>query len=126
MIIEKATGKTVSEYASEKLWRPLGAEHSVLWSLDKKDGHEKVYCCFNSNARDFARSGQLMLDSGRWKGVSIIDSAYWQASITPCSIKDEFNASCNYYGYHWWIVPERQDIFYGMGDFGTIYCSYPF
>jgi CubicO group peptidase (beta-lactamase class C family) len=118
LIIEKATGKTVSEYASEKLWKPLGAEHSALWSIDKKDGHEKVYCCFNSNARDFARLGQLMLDSGRWKGAAIIDSAYWKASITPCSIKDEFNESCNYYGYHWWIVPERQDIFYAWGILG--------
>jgi len=118
LIIEKATGKTVSEYASEKLWKPLGAEHSALWSIDKKDGHEKVYCCFNSNARDFARLGQLMLDSGRWKGAAIIDSAYWKASITPCGIKDEFNESCNYYGYHWWIVPERQDIFYAWGILG--------
>jgi len=118
LIIEKATGKTASEYASEKLWRPLGAEHSALWSLDKKDGHEKMYCCFNSNARDFARLGQLMLDSGRWKGATIIDSAYWKESITPCGIKDEFNESCNYYGYQWWIVPERQDIFYAWGILG--------
>jgi len=118
LIVEKATGNTVSEYASEKLWKPLGAEHNALWSLDKKDGHEKVYCCFNSNARDFARLGQLMLDSGRWKGVSIIDSAYWKASITPCGIKDEFNEPSNYYGYQWWIVPERQDIFYAWGILG--------
>jgi CubicO group peptidase (beta-lactamase class C family) len=118
LIIEKATGRSVSEYAAEKLWGPLGAEHSAVWSLDRKDGHEKAYCCFNSNARDFARLGQLMLDSGRWKGVQIIDSQYWKASTTPCGVKDEFNESCNYYGYQWWIVPERQDIFYAWGILG--------
>jgi CubicO group peptidase (beta-lactamase class C family) len=118
LIIQKATGRSVSEYASEKLWGPIGAEHSALWSLDKKDGHEKVYCCFNSNARDFARLGQLMLDSGAWRGVPIIDSSYWKASITPCGVKDEFNESCNYYGYQWWIVPERQDVFYAWGILG--------
>ena len=79
LILEKATGKTLSEYASEKIWQPIGAEHPALWSTDKKGGYEKAYCCFNSNVRDFARIGQLMLDSGKWKGVPIIDSAYWRA-----------------------------------------------
>ncbi len=26
----------------------------------------KTYCCFNSNARDFARFGQLLLNNGQW------------------------------------------------------------
>jgi CubicO group peptidase (beta-lactamase class C family) len=72
LILEKVTGKSLSEYASEKLWKPLGAEHPAKWSTDKKNGHTKSYCCFNSNARDFARIGQLMLDSGKWKGSEII------------------------------------------------------
>jgi len=118
LILEKATGTTLSEFASEKLWKPLGAEHTALWSLDKKNGHEKAYCCFNTNARDFARLGQLMLDSGRWKGVEIIDSSYWRQSVTPCGITDESGQACNYYGYQWWIVPERQDIFYAWGILG--------
>ena len=59
MILEKVTGKTLSEYTSEKLWKPLGATHDALWSLDSKDGLEKAYCCFNSNARDFSRIGSL-------------------------------------------------------------------
>ena len=118
LIIEKATGKSLSEYASEKLWKPLGAAHNALWSLDKKDGHEKAYCCFNTNARDFARLGQMMLDSGRWKGVPIIDRSYWKESITPCGVKDESGQACNYYGYQWWILPERQDVFYARGILG--------
>lgn len=118
LILEKATGKTLSEYASEKIWQPVGAEHPALWSTDKKGGYEKAYCCFNSNVRDFARIGQLMLDSGKWKGVPIIDSAYWRASITPCMINDEYGQATNYYGYHWWILPDHPDIFYGWGILG--------
>jgi CubicO group peptidase (beta-lactamase class C family) len=118
LIVEKATGKSLSDYASEKIWKPVGAEHSVLWSTDKKDGHEKAFCCFNSNARDFARIGQLMLDSGKWKGTAIIDTGYWKASITPCMIKDEYGMPSNYYGYQWWILPEHQDIFYAWGILG--------
>jgi CubicO group peptidase (beta-lactamase class C family) len=118
LILEKATGKSLSEYASEKLWQPLGAEHPALWSTDRKDGVEKAYCCFNSNARDFARIGQLMLDSGRWKGIAIIDPVYYSQSIAPCSIPDESGRPCNYYGYQWWIAPAYPGVFYARGILG--------
>src|ERR1019366_1366632 len=67
-ILEKATGKTLSDYASEKLWIPIGAKNIAYWSLDHQNGTEKASCCFNSNARDFARIGKLYLDSGKWNG----------------------------------------------------------
>lgn len=95
-IVTKATGKKLAEYASEKLWQPLGAEYPAYWGLDHKGGMEKAYCCFNSNARDFARIGQLYLDSGKWHGVQLIPKDYVLASIKP-----EITA---YYGYNWWIL----------------------
>lgn len=118
LILEKATGKSLSAYAAEKLWQPMGAEHPALWSTDHTGGHEKAYCCFNSNARDFARLGQLMLDSGRWKGQEIITPDYYQASIKPCMINDESGHPTDYYGYQWWIVPNQPDIFYARGILG--------
>ncbi|MDF2191804.1 serine hydrolase [Paraflavitalea sp. CAU 1676] len=125
LIVEKATGKSLSAYASEKLWKPLGAEHPALWSTDHTGGHEKAYCCFNTNVRDFARLGRLMLDSGRWKGYEIITPDYFQASITPCGIKDEGGNACDYYGYQWWIVPTRQDIYYARGILGQYIIMIP-
>jgi len=125
LILEKATGRTESDWISEKLWMPIGAEHPALWSLDKKNGHEKSYCCFNSNVLDFARLGQLMLDSGKWKGVPIIDSAYWRQSVTPCKILDSDHQPCDYYGYQWWILPEDQEVFYGWGILGQYVVCIP-
>ena len=125
LIVEKATGKSLSAYAAEKLWQPLGAEHNALWSTDKQGGHEKAYCCFNSNARDFARIGQLMLDSGKINGNPVIDSAYFHKSVTPCLIPDENNKPCNYYGYQWWIIPDQQDIFYARGILGQYIICIP-
>jgi CubicO group peptidase (beta-lactamase class C family) len=118
LLVEKATGKSLSAYASEKLWQPMGAEHAALWSTDHIGGTEKAYCCFNSNARDFARFGQLMLDSGRWKGNEIIPADYYLHSIKPCMIPDEESKPCNYYGYQWWIIPSKPDIFYARGILG--------
>lgn len=95
-IITLATGEKLSDYASEKLWQPLGAERPAYWSLDHKGGMEKAYCCFNSNARDFARIGQLYLDSGRWAGKQLVPQNYVLASIKP--------ALSEHYGYNWWIL----------------------
>ncbi|MCA6438926.1 MAG: serine hydrolase domain-containing protein [Sediminibacterium sp.] len=118
LIVEKATGKTVSDYATEKLWQPLGASHDAFWSIDHPGGHEKAYCCLNSNTRDFARIGKFMLDSGKIDGVAVIDSAYYAASIKPCGITDTKGLSCDYYGYQWWIDPEHKEIFYARGILG--------
>ena len=118
LVLEKATGKSLSAYASEKLWQPMGAQHAALWSTDDVGGNEKAYCCFNSNARDFARLGRLMLDSGRWKGNEIIPMEYYLNSIKPCMIPDSHGERCMYYGYQWWIVPSHPEIFYARGILG--------
>jgi CubicO group peptidase (beta-lactamase class C family) len=118
LVLEKATGKSLSAYASEKLWQPMGAEHAALWSTDDVGGNEKAYCCFNSNARDFARLGRLMLDSGRWKGNEIIPMDYYLHSIKPCMISDTHGERCMYYGYQWWIIPSHPGIFYARGILG--------
>ncbi len=117
-IIEKATGTHIATYASEKLWKPLNAMHAAEWSLDKKDGTEKAYCCFYSNARDFARIGSLYLHHGKWNGSQIIDSAYVAQSVTPAPLVN--NGSPNrVYGYHWWIGDfSGKHIFYCRGILG--------
>lgn len=118
LILEKATGKSLSAYAAEKIWKPVGALHPALWSTDRAGGHEKAYCCFNSNARDFARIGQLMLDSGKWKGQPVINPDYYAASITPCMIPDPSGKPCDYYGFQWWLVPYEPGVFYARGILG--------
>lgn len=97
MIITKATGRSLSTYASEKLWKPMGASADAMWMLDKPNGDEKAFCCFNSNARDFARFGKLWLQKGNWKGTQIIDTAFVDLSVKPHFAETE------YYGCSWWL-----------------------
>jgi CubicO group peptidase (beta-lactamase class C family) len=59
-----------------------------------------------------------MLQGGKWNGVSVIDSNYFQTSITPCRIQDKQGEVCDYYGYQWWIDPEHPGIFYARGILG--------
>jgi len=74
MVITKATGQKLSDYVSDKFWKPMGAENDALWQLDHPDGIEKSYCCIASNARDFARFGKLLKHGGKWNNEQILDS----------------------------------------------------
>ena len=118
LVLEQATGMSLSDYASERLWKPLHAMKDALWSLDKKDGREKAYCCFYSNARDFARIGALYLHNGNMFGRQIVSPSYVKQSTTPASILDEGRKN-EIYGYHWWLLEEESEkIFYMRGILG--------
>lgn len=127
LILEKATGKTLSGYASEKLWQPMGAEHPALWSLDHKNGHEKAYCCFNSTARDYARIGYLFLKKGNWNGKQLVSEDYVNASVSPAPVlNEEGTKSCDFYGYHWWLTNRNgHNIFYARGILGQYIIAIP-
>ncbi|MGZ4158485.1 MAG: serine hydrolase domain-containing protein, partial [Bacteroidia bacterium] len=122
-----ATGKKISVYASEKLWQPIGAKNPAFWSLDHKDGMEKAYCCFNSNARDFARLGELYLDSGKWNGKQIISTEYVLNSTKCADLLDADGNKNDQYGYAWWIIPNYKGhyIFYARGILGQYILCIP-
>jgi CubicO group peptidase (beta-lactamase class C family) len=106
MIIQKATGMRMAEYASEKIWKHIGARYDALWCLDSEDGMEKAYCCFNSNVRDFARFGQLILNNGKWNNVQIVSEDYLKEATSPASylIDKEDKKPVDFYGFQWWII----------------------
>ena len=105
-IVEKATGEKLSDYVSRKLWTPMHAEESALWSLDRKDGMEKAYCCFNSNARDFARFGQLLLNNGQWDDRQLISPAYLAEATSPDTrlVYKDLGKPNHCYGFQYWIL----------------------
>jgi len=126
LVLQAATGKSLSQYAHEKLWAPMGAEQDALWSVDHENGSEKAYCCINSNARDFARFGNLYLHKGSWKGNQLIDSSYVKKSITPHGLMYEGKPS-DFYGFQWWTVPnyKGKSFFYARGILGQLIVVVP-
>ncbi|MFN5345778.1 MAG: serine hydrolase domain-containing protein [Bacteroidota bacterium] len=125
MVVENATGEKVADYASKKLWQPLNAVHDAQWSLDKKEGTEKAYCCFYSNARDFARIGSLYLHKGNWKGTQIVDTNYVLESVTPYPL-DNNGKPNEIYGYQWWAGNySGKQVFYCRGILGQYICVIP-
>ena len=119
MIVSKASGMTISAYAEQKLWNPIGASQPAYWSLDHNEGLEKSYCCFYSTARDLAKVGKLYLDSGIWNGQRIVPADFVRESLTPNNCLDENGHPVDYYGYQWWLTAiDAHKIFYARGILG--------
>ena len=120
MIIEKATGVTISEYAEEKIWKKIGSENEAFWSLDKENGDEKAYCCFYATARDFARLGRLLLKKGNWEGVQVVSAEYIEEMFKVQSelrTKDEIENAV--YSYQFWIYNNfNKPMYYFRGLLG--------
>ncbi len=119
LILERATGRPVTQYLQEKLWTPLGMEYGGSWSLDSdKSGFEKMETGINAPAIDFAKFGRLFLNQGEWNGQQLI-SPQWVAEATRDSglLQD----APFYYGYMWWgkSCNGRAD-FFADGDHGQL------
>jgi CubicO group peptidase (beta-lactamase class C family) len=116
MILERATGMTVSHYMEEKLWKPAGMEADASWSLDsKKDGFEKMESGVNTRARDFARFGMLFAKEGNVRGMQLI-SRGWVKESTRADTNTDPSLD---YQYFWWVnTPEGKNHFSAQGNYG--------
>ena len=113
-LLSSALGEqTVSGYLEEKLWKPLGMEYDASWSLDRKEGLEKGFCCLNARAKDFAKIGRLYLNKGSWNGKQIVPESWVEMS----TMIDSSNGSADFYQYQWWIRPGGND-YYANGILG--------
>ena len=121
MVIEKATGTSLSDYLSQKFWGPMGAETLALWQIDSKESEmEKAYCCIAATARDFARFGKLYIDKGKWGDTEILDSSFVELSLKPVFDDSPF------YGYGWWLYEyEGKKVFTMNGHQGQFVISFP-
>lgn len=114
-IIEKVSNTPISKYFEEKIWKSIGAENMAFWSKDNV-GTVKSYCCFYSNARDFARIGKLMLDTGKWKGNEIIPKKFMLQAFQPVNVPDASGKNVDYYGYQLWMTTHKnKQIYFARG-----------
>ena len=94
---------TLAEYLSEKLWAPMQMNDHGLWHTDAK-GTELAYCCINTNARNFARLGQLLLQQGRWNGQQLVPAKFISAMTAPGLV--------DYYGLSTWLNWDHKPGYY--------------
>lgn len=112
-------GRTVSDYLSEKIWRPAGMEADATWVLDKV-GIERGGCCISATLRDYVRFG-LFIDKGDLGPAGAVLPAGWidnaRKPVWPAA------DSGSGYGWGWWV---RQDGGYeAVGAYGQSVTIYP-
>ena len=106
--------ESITQYFERKLWKPMNMEFEGSWSLDKKNGMEKTFCCLNARARDFAKFGRLYLNNGNWNGTQLVSSA-WVVESTKA---DSSEGGVPYYKYQWWLEPDNINQYCAQGHLG--------
>ena len=125
-IIEKATGKSINEYATDKIWIPLGARNDAFWSLDKEGGDEKAFCCMYATARDYALLGQLILNKGFYNGAQIVPEWYMKKMLETPYMSTKEKVPNMRYGWHTWVYKNRGNpVYYCRGLMGQYMIAIP-
>jgi CubicO group peptidase (beta-lactamase class C family) len=115
LVLERATGTSVSDYMATELWQPLGAEADATWNLDSEgSGFEKMESGLNATPVDYARFGELFLQGGELDGARIV-SEDWVREATAADVTKD---PAGHYQYFWWVDTLRPDRFYALGNFG--------
>jgi len=136
LILERVTGRAVSDYLQTRIWTPIGMEYTGTWSVDHEGtGLEKTDGGLAARAIDLAKLGRLYLNEGRWGHRQILPAA-WVADSTreDTSVDYErfyppqplFASQQAYYGYMWWGRRRAADDadFYASGHLGQyVYVS---
>ncbi len=78
-VVERAVGKSIFDYAKEKLFDPIGMQ-SVQWSKNPDGSHPGGYG-ISMTPRDMLRFGYLYLNYGRWEDRQIIPAGW--IAVTP-------------------------------------------
>jgi CubicO group peptidase (beta-lactamase class C family) len=143
LLLERATGMSVTEWLQKRLWNPLGAEEpaSMMVDCDGADAVEHLESGLTSTARDLAKFGQLYLQRGLWQGQRLLPDGWVEASTSPNAVRIDsewfryyrrrpwgrfLSSGRIYYKRFWWghrLDADRHD-FFAMGVLGQhIYVS---
>ena len=102
VLVSSATKKNLSDYLSEKIWKPFGMQQDASWILGT-GGHEISGCCVQASTRDFARFGLFVLNDGVADGKRVLPEG-WVAEATRNHVD---SAATGYgYGYQWWSLDD--------------------
>jgi CubicO group peptidase (beta-lactamase class C family) len=112
VLVARATKKTLSDYLSEKIWRPAGMAQQATWILSKT-GQEISGCCLQAATQDFARFGQFILNGAQINGQPTLPEGWLSEATTS---RTGIGQPGRGYGYQWWTYDEGS--FAARGIFG--------
>lgn len=96
-VLRAATGRSLAQYLSEKIWQPAGMEADAHWLLLRAGDTEFGGCCISATLRDYGRLGLFAMRGGVTpSGTRVLGKEWMAASTTPSPTASD-------YGYLWWL-----------------------
>ncbi|MFF7058301.1 serine hydrolase domain-containing protein [Achromobacter spanius] len=109
-LISAATGSTLADYLSRKIWQPYGMEFDAFYTLESENGQEIGGSRAGMALRDLGRVGQFVLDDGVIGGRRVLPEGWIdQAGTVAHAVPEAFHAASRQalgltgYGYSWWL-----------------------
>lgn len=124
-IISRVSGKSVTELASERLWRRMGAEQDAYMTVDGK-GVPYAGGGLSAGLRDLGRLGLLMLNEGVINGERLFPAEVVRKirrGGDPAKFGNAYPALVGgSYTSMWWVYPGNRGVIAARGVHGqTIY-----
>jgi CubicO group peptidase (beta-lactamase class C family) len=125
-VLEAATGRSLARYASERLWRHLGADRDAFYWLTRARPRTAISGgSFNATARDVARLGLLMANDGVAGDRQIVPAEWVRRSrgtdLPQLGVGALGPSGYDHYGYanQWWTLGQTCfDAFAALGVHG--------
>jgi CubicO group peptidase (beta-lactamase class C family) len=102
---QRATGRSLAAFASERLFTPLGIER-YDWLADESGvtiGGQNL----RLTPRDTAKLGLLYLQGGQWESQQLVPADWVKQSTTPQDsaiyVPTQETLPIDFYGLHWWL-----------------------
>lgn len=124
-VMRGATGMSVSDYLTPRLWQAIGAEETAFWRTDRT-GLEVANGNFNATLRDYGRLGVVLANDGVRpddpSAKPIVPRNYLLDATDPKRVPEQFRPGKATphlgYGYQFWLYPGKHRRFAMLGVFG--------
>jgi primary-amine oxidase len=115
-VLERAAGRPLHEYMTDRWWKPAGMQSYGFWIADGPAGVGKPLngMGFNAVLRDYARIGLMMLEGGRANGRQLISPAWVEEATVPEGTEPIAEGSSRGYQYQWWTFT-NSDAYTALG-----------
>jgi CubicO group peptidase (beta-lactamase class C family) len=128
-LLSAATGRTLSDYLSERIWARVGMESAATWWLESPDGLEIGGSGLAATLRDYGRFALFLLHGGiaggerilpegwlaaaaapQWLGGRRVDYGYmvWPLAAAPGSVNDGAFQAIGIFGQHLYFNPRER------------------
>jgi CubicO group peptidase (beta-lactamase class C family) len=124
-VLRAATGQSLADYLTPRLWQAIGAERSALWRADRT-GLEVASGNFNATLEDYGRLGVVLANDGVRPDLPsakpivprdyLLDATDWRRvpePFRPGKATRHFG-----YGYQFWLFPGEHRRFALLGVYG--------